>query len=121
MKSQRIQNLYEGIGVSLLWIALVVGMVLVAFQIHTTLIYFALKAVQLPALHALGWNTHTIHGLGRFLTLILGMAWLFLVTMLQSYLRDSVREKKIKTRVVRLAFVLGSIYLFCVTVLFIFS
>ena len=115
------QNLFEGAGLYLLWIIIAAVMVLVAFQIHATIIYFALQAVQLPALHAVGWNSHTIHGLGRFLTLILGMAWLFLVTMLQSYLRDSLRQKKVKARVIRMAFVMGGIYLFCIALLFIFS
>ena len=119
--SQRMHNLFEGVGVYLLWALLAAGMVLVAFQIHTTLIFFSLKAVQLPALHAVGWNTHTIHGLGRFLTLILGIIWLFSVSILQGYLQDWMRQKKIKARVVRLAFVLGGIYLFCVALLFIFS
>lgn len=119
--SQRMQSLFEGVGLYLLWAAMAAGMALVAFQIHTTLIYFSLKAVQQPALQRLGWNTYTIHGLGRFLTLILGIGWLFWVTMLQGYLRDWVREKKIKARVIRWAFVLGGIYLVCVALLFIFS
>ncbi|MCB8943343.1 MAG: hypothetical protein H6658_06285 [Ardenticatenaceae bacterium] len=119
--SPRLQNLFEGLGVYVLWAVLAAGMALVAFQIHATLIYFSLKVVQLPTFHALGWNTHTIHGLGRFLTLILGLLWLFLVTMLQGYLQDSVRERKIKARVIRMAFVLAGIYLLCVSLLFIFS
>ena len=119
--SPRMQNLVEGIGFYLLWFVLSAGLALIAFQIHATIIYFSLKAVQLPALHAVGWNTYTIHGLGRFLTLTLGMVWLFLVTMLQGYLRDSVREKKIKARVIRMALLLGGIYLMCVLMLFIFS
>ena len=121
MRSQRLQNLFEGVWLYLLWAAIAAVMVLVAFQVHATIIYFALKAVQWPRLHGLGWNTHTIHGLGRFLTLVLGMTWLFLVTMLQRYLHDSLRQKKIKGRVTRIALVLGGIYLFCIGLLFIFS
>jgi hypothetical protein len=96
-------------------------MALVAFQLHATLIFFALKAVQLPAMHALGWNTHTIHGLGRFLTLILGAIWLFCVSLFQDYLRDALRKKRVKNSLTRLLIVLGSIYLLCVALLFIFS
>ncbi len=119
--SRRMQDIFGGVRLYLLWAVIAAVMVLVAFQIHATIIYFALKAVQLPALHTVGWNTHTIHGLGRFLTLVLGMVWLFLVTMLQDYLRDSLRQQKTKARVVRVAFVLGGIYLFCIVLLFIFS
>lgn len=119
--SQRIQHLVEGIRLYGLWLALATLMVLVAFQIHATLIFLGLKAVQQPVMNAVGWNTHTIHGLGRFLTLILGMVWLFSVTMLPASLREAIRAKKLKAFVVRLACILAGIYLVCVATLFILS
>jgi hypothetical protein len=119
--SQRMQNLFEGVGMFGLWVALAALMTRVAFQMHATLIFLGLKAVQLPAMHEVGWNTHTIHGLGRFLTLILGIVWLFFVTMLQESLRDAIREKRLKALVVRSAVILGGIYLVCVAILFIAS
>lgn len=121
MMSPRMQQLGKGLGLYGVWVVLAAIMVLVAFQIHATLIFLGLKVVQYPAMHSLGWNTHTIHGLGRFLTLILGIVWLFAVTLMQDYLRDAMREKKLKLRVVRIAFILGLIYLVCVAALFIFS
>jgi hypothetical protein len=72
-------------------------------------------------MHEVGWNTHTIHGLGRFLTLILGIVWLFFVTMLQESLRDALREKRLKNLLVRIVAILGTIYLACIALLFILS
>ena len=119
--SQRIQHLFEDVRLYGLWLALAALMVLVAFQIHATLIFLGLKVVQQPAVNAAGWNTYTIHGLGRFLTLILGMVWLFSVTMLPNSLRDAIRAKKLKLFIVRLACILAGIYFVCVATLFILS
>lgn len=119
--SQRMQNLFEGVGLFGLWVILAALLALVAFQMHATLIFLGLKAVQFPAMHEVGWNTHTIHGLGRFLTLILGIVWLFFVTMLQESLRDALREKKLKNLLVRIVAILGTIYLACIALLFILS
>ena len=119
--SQRRQDLFEGVGLFGLWVVLAAFMVLVAFQLHATLIFLGLKAVQYPAMHEVGWNTHTIHGLGRFLTLILGIVWLFFVTMLQESLRDALREKRLKNLIVRIVSILGGIYLACIALLFILS
>lgn len=118
---QRKQGLFEGVGLFGLWIILAILMALVAFQVHATLIFLGLKAVQYPAMHEVGWNTHTIHGLGRFLTLILGIVWLFFVTMLQESLRNAIRAKKLKSLTLRVISILGGTYLVCIAILFIFS
>ncbi len=70
------------------WLFLSILGIVVAFQLRVTLLSMGLFAVKRPSLRPTGWNTSTIHGLDRFVILILGIAWLFMVVFLENYLRE---------------------------------
>lgn len=77
------------------WLFLSILGIVVAFQLRVTLLYMGLFVVKRPSLRPPGWNTSTIHGLDRFVILILGIIWLFMVAFLENYLREGFRNQTI--------------------------
>jgi len=108
---QKLQNTLSFVGVYGSWLLIAAIAVLLAFQIHSTLVYIGLLLVEIPAVNRAGWNTETVHGLSRFLYLVVGIFWLGLVTSLESYLRKSKEKNRLLTRVLIILAIFGLIYL----------
>jgi len=66
--------------------------------------------VELPAVNKMGWNTSTIHGLGRFLYLVLGILWLLSVVWEESYLREAQRQHLLINRTIRISLILAAVF-----------
>lgn len=92
------------------WLVLAVLAVLAAFQLHATLVYVGLWAVEHTRLGRIGWNSNTILGLSRFLYLVVGALWLLLVAMLEGYLRDGQESGRLGAKVIRLLLGIGLLY-----------
>ncbi len=84
--------------------------VFVALQWHATLVYVGLQLVKIEAVNRMGWNTSTIHGLSRFLYLVIGALWLFGLFLLPGYLGEAARVHTLRRVVVRLLLVMGALY-----------
>jgi hypothetical protein len=108
--SKRVQGFLANLGFYSLWFGLAALGVLVAFQIHATLLFIGLRAVENPAVNRMGWNTSTIHGLSRFLYLVLGAIWLVCVSFLDGYLREGREQQRLMARALRLVLVIGVLY-----------
>jgi len=113
----RIKSLIDNLGIYALWLALVILVTIVLFQVHTTLIAIALTVVQNPSLRPPGWNTNTIYGLSRLIWLILGIFWLGWVMFTEGYLSEGKRQEVLKKRALRLFLFIAVIYAVCFTVL----
>ena len=93
-----------------LWVALGALAALTAYELYGTLLYVGLVAVETPALRPPGWNTATIHGLSRFLILVLGGCWLFLLYWMEGYLREGLAERRLWRRAGWVVLSLGAVY-----------
>lgn len=92
------------------WFLLAALGVLAAFQWHVTLVYAGLRAVEYQVVNRMGWNSATIHGLSRFLILVLGIIWLSAVIFLEQHLREAHRRKQLRKQVIRLLLVTAVLY-----------
>jgi hypothetical protein len=119
--SQRVRDILAGLGVYGLWGILGALAVLAGIQIYITLLFVGLLVVQNPATRPPGWNTSTIHGLSRFLVLVLGGLWLLLVSFLEGYLREGKRLRRLWARALRAALFIGALYGISYGVLFLLS
>lgn len=110
-----------GLGLYGAWLGLAVLGVITAFQLHVTLVFFGLRAVEMEAVNKLGWNTSTIGGLSRFLYLVIGALWLVMVLFLEGYLREGQAQHRLKARTAALALSLAGLYILCYLVLLVLS
>jgi hypothetical protein len=108
----------KSISFYLFWIILAALAAAVAFQLHITFVYLGLLIVQSP-LRPTGWNTSTISGISRCGYLVFGILWLGLVLYLERYLNTGLVEGRLGVYFLRLALILGGIYLFCGALLYI--
>jgi hypothetical protein len=132
---QRVRYILADLGFYGLWGILAAFAALAAYQAYITLIYVGLLAVENPSTRPAGWNTSTIHGLGRFLVLVLGILWLLLVSFLEGYLREGTRQRQtlaadrprsdsvepLRARVLRTVLFIGALYGISYSVLFLLS
>jgi hypothetical protein len=107
---QRIGDALKDLGIYVLWVALSALAALTAYQAYGTLLYVGLLIVDSPNLRPPGWNTATIHGLSRFLVLVLGMCWLLAVSLMINYLREGVVQRRLWRRVLWSVLSLGAVY-----------
>ncbi len=108
--ANRMQVVFENVGLYALWIVLAALAALTAFQLHATLIYLGILIVENPGLRPTGWTTGTIHALSRMVWLVLGILWLFLVIYSERYLGEAKKRHLLKARTMRLLILLGAIY-----------
>jgi hypothetical protein len=108
--SLRLKEIWSNLGIYGLWAGIAAIGVLAAFQLHATLVYVGLWAVENTIMGRIGWNTSTIQGLSRFLYLVVGALWLFLVAFLEGYLRDGQQGGRLKGKVLRLLLAIGLLY-----------
>lgn len=118
---QRVRRLLAGLGFYALWIVLAALLAWAAYQVYATLLAVGIWMVEHPAVRPAGWNRATITGLSRFLILILGGLWLLLVSLLESYLREGTRQRRLRARVVRLMLLIGAVYAASYAILLLFS
>ena len=118
---QRVRRILAGLGLCALWVVLAAILAWAAYQVYATLLAVGLWMVEHPAIRPVGWNTATITGLSRFLILILGGLWLLLVSLLESYLREGSRQRRLRARVVRLMLLIGAVYALSYAILLLFS
>jgi hypothetical protein len=109
------------LGFYALWALLAALLVLVAYQIYATLIFLGILLIENPATRPAGWNTGTMTALSRFLILVLGGTWLFVVSFLEGYLREASEQGQLRGRVVRLVLVIGGIFGVSYVLLFLLS
>jgi hypothetical protein len=102
-----LRRVLAGLGFYSLWAALAALLALAAYQVYATLLYVGLWVVRTPALRPAGWNSATIHGLGRFLVLVLGCVWLLAVSLLEHRLRQG---EGLRSLVLRLVVGVGALY-----------
>jgi hypothetical protein len=108
---QKLQDTLSFAGVYGSWLLIAAIAILVAFQIHSTMVFIGLRLVEVPAVNRVGWNTATIHGLSRFLYLALGIIWLGLVTSLERSLRKSKEKNKLLRHVLIILAIIGVVYI----------
>lgn len=118
---ERIQSILEDLGIYGLWVALGALAALAAYQLYGALLYVSLRVVDNPDLRPPGWNTSTIHGLSRFLVLVLGICWLLGVSFVIGYLKEAVGRHRLWMRVMWLVLLIGAIYGISYGVLFLLS
>jgi hypothetical protein len=119
--SERVRGILIALGFYGLWGIVSAFAVLAAYQVYITLLFVGLLIVQNPATRPPGWNTMTIYGLGRFLILVLGGLWLLLVAFLEGYLREGIKLRRLRVRVLRAILFLGALYGLSYGVLFLLS
>ena len=102
----------------LFWLFLAALGAVVALQLQITFVYLGLLLVQSP-LRPTGWNTSTISGISRCGYLVFGVLWLALVLYLERYLSTGYDEGRLGFYFLRLALILGGVYLFCVVLLYV--
>jgi hypothetical protein len=103
------------------WLILTVLTTFTLLQVHATLIFLGLTAVQNPATTIPGWNTYTIYGLSRFLYLLLGIIWLFAVMYYYGLLQEAQKPKKLWFYLRRITVVLLVLYAFSYAILWMLS
>jgi hypothetical protein len=94
---------------------------LTLLQLHATIVFVGLKAVQNPATRIPNWNSSTIYGLSRFLYFVLGATWLFVVTYWHGILPDVVQEQRVWQYARRLIIWLVLLYGLCYLALLILA
>jgi hypothetical protein len=107
---RRIQGTLKNTIIYGLWIVLGAFAALAAYQAYGTLLYIGLLVVENPALRPPGWNTATIHGLSRFLILILGACWLLAVYYLEGYLKEDAELRHLWRRALWPALLVAALY-----------
>lgn len=107
---QRFRGILEILGYYALWAILAALLVLALYQLHSTLLYIGLKMVENPSTRPAGWNTGTIHGLSRFLFLVLGAVWLVMVSLMERYLDQGREEGRLWINVGRMLLIIGAIF-----------
>jgi len=103
------------------WLILSVLTTFTLLQVHATLVFLGLAAVQGPTTRIPGWNTYTIYGLSRFLYLFLGVIWLFAITYYYGLLQEAQKYQKLWLYFWRIAIALAVIYAVSYAVLWILS
>ena len=107
---RRARGVLEKLGLYGLWSILSTFAALAVYQAYVTLLYVGILAVQTPATRPPGWSTKTISGLSRFLVLVLGAIWLFLVSWGEGYLREGQEEGRLRARVARAVVFIATLY-----------
>ena len=115
LKSKRVLS---ALSFYLFWVILAALGVAVAFQLHITFVYLGLLLVQSP-FRPIGWNSSTISGISRCGYVLFGLLWLGLVLSLGRYLSAGLDEGRLGFYFLRLALILGGVYLFCGALLYI--
>jgi hypothetical protein len=115
LKSKRVLS---ALSFYLFWVILAALGVAVAFQLHITFVYLGLLVIQSP-LRPTGWNTSTLSGISRCGYVLFGLLWLGLVLSLGRYLSAGLDEGRLGFYFLRLALILGGVYLFCGALLYI--
>ena len=109
---QQLRDYARTLGHYVLWAALAALLALVLYQLHAALVFVGLEAVENPSTRPAGWNTGTIHGLSRFLFLVLGAVWLVSVSLMERFLGQAQEEGRLRRSVWRWLIVIGVIYAF---------
>lgn len=107
---KRIRSKFDLISFIVFWLILGVAVTLTLFQVHATLISFAVLVVDTPSLRPIGWTSGTIYGLSRLLWLLLGMCWLVWIMYTYEHLRESKQLKILGQRFFYFLLILGAIY-----------
>ena len=107
---QQLRGLWKTFGHYIVWAILATLLALTLYQLHATLLFLGLKAVENPSTRPAGWNTDTIHGLGRFLFLVLGATWLVSMSLMESFLGQAQQEGRLWALAGRLLLAIGAIY-----------
>lgn len=118
---QRLRGILGGLGLYGLWAALAAFLVLAFYQMHTTVVFIAIRMVENPATRPPGWSTATVTGVSRFVILILGALWLVLVSLLESYLHDFAQRGILLKRTISLSLAILAIFGISYAVLVILS
>jgi len=82
-----------GIATYVIWIALSVVAVFVAWQWNGATLAVAAWVISKPALRPAGWNTSTLGAVQRLLVLIYGGLWLMGIMFMENLLRTAARER----------------------------
>ena len=114
---ERIQSTANKVSCLFVWLVFVILMTLTLFQVYATVIAVSLVVIENPTLRPTGWNTSSIHGIGRLLWLILGIFWLGWVMFTEGYLREGRDQQRLKRRTFRLLQIVGITYLVCTIIL----
>jgi hypothetical protein len=104
------RRVLKSLGFYALWAGLAALLVLTAYQIYATLIFLGILLIENPETRPAGWNTGTMTALSRFLILVLGGAWLFVVSYLEGYLREASEQGQLRNRVTRLVLIMIAIF-----------
>ena len=102
----------------LFWLILAALGAVVALQLQITFVYLGLLIVQSP-FRPTGWNTSTVSGISRCGYLVFGILWLGLVLYLEKYLSAGYEEGRLGIYFLRLALIMGGVYLFCIALLYV--
>jgi hypothetical protein len=102
----------------LFWLFLVALGAVVAFQLQITFVYLGYLLIQSP-LRPVGWNTSTLSGISRCGYLVFALLWLVLVLSLGRYLSAGLDEGRLGFYFLRLALILGGVYLFCAALMYV--
>ncbi len=100
------------------WLVFAILITLTLFQVYATVIAVSLVVIENPTLRPIGWNTSSVHGLGRLLWLILGIFWLGWVMFTEGYLREGRDQQLLKRRTFRLLQIVGITYFVCTIMLY---
>ena len=103
-------RLGQGLLIATTWLLLAGLAAWTAAQLHATLMYAGLKAVENPALRPAGWTPNTLFGLSRFLTLCLGAAWLMAVAFIAPLLSDAQRRGRYRRTTATLFLSLAAVF-----------
>lgn len=95
----------------LVWGIITILWAITAFQVQAALLSLGILLVNTPSLLPPGWNTHTLHGLNKFLIFIVAAVWLGLVMYSQDYLREALEEQRFSATLKRLLLITGAVYL----------
>lgn len=104
-----------------LWLIILLVSVVVAFQIHATLVGLSWFVIQSPSLRPQAWSSNTITAIARFLYLVVGGGWLFGFAFVERFLAEAHRRGQLRPQVSRLLLWLAGVYAACYVLLLIVS
>lgn len=108
--TNRMQVVFENLGLYALWIILAALAAYTAFQLHAMSIYLGILIVENPALRPTGWTIGTINALSRLVWLVLGILWLGFVIFSEKHLGDGQKRQLLRAYAIRLFIIIGAIY-----------
>lgn len=100
-----------------MWIVLSILVGVVAWYVHTTILYLALQLVEHPTWRPTGWSTDSLAGVARLSIFALGSAWLMIALWMEGALRRSLLEGRFWSFAARLTVVVGIVWAICYGIL----